>query len=283
MHLDEMKLSRIINRLEELYNKVISSAFDSNIDKEALNEYRESKKELLLYLFDKPIQITDSKHFAEVRKRLQRLTLNGDPFLPDKSFDDEKFNKALNMFKDLLEPEFSSEEIDDLAWKYFYDFFSGQDYVLHKMKSQLLFLQTERLPENFKAFITEIQECFIFQKYIAATVLCRTVLEIAIRDLFKQNKLSSEKSRYWPEIEPFFQKKREENKSFFIEDFDPTLNERMNIMSLVEKFSPYTKEMHEVRTLGNSIVHGNRISNRETCSEMIKKTFLLIHHLYEVN
>ena len=146
----------------------------------------------------------------------------------------------------------------------FYSWFSGEEYVREKMKSQLLFLQTERLPENFKSFVREIQECFIFQKYIVASVLCRTVLEIAIRDLFDKNELKSENSKYG-------------------EDFDLTLYKRMNIMSLVKKFSPYSKAMHDARTDGNSLIHGNRTVDWDTCADMIKKTFFLIHHLYEVN
>tara|TARA_R110000868_G_scaffold306734_3_gene568095 strand:- start:24389 stop:25240 length:852 start_codon:yes stop_codon:yes gene_type:complete len=283
MQLDVIKLSQMIDKMEEYFGSIFSTENDELEIEQALTKYVQAKKDLLLYLFDKPIQITDTKHFAEVRKRLQRLALNGDPFLPDKIEGDSKFNDTLAKFNGFLDPEFSINEVQQLASDEFYSWFSGEDYVINKIKSQLLFLQTERLPQHFKDFVTEIQDCYNFQKYIAASVLCRTVLEITIRDLFNQNKLSNTSSKYWTEIESFYEKKRVENKNFYIETFDPTLNERIIIISLVTKFSAYSNEMHEVRIMGNSIVHGNRTANRETCTELIKKTFFLIHHLYEVN
>ncbi len=257
MHLDVIKISRIISRMEELYNRILTSTFDGEMDKEAVHEYKETKKELLLYLFDKPIQTTDSKYFADVRKRLQRLTLNGDPFIPDRSFDDESLNKTLKIFKDLLDPEFSFDELSKIASDHFYSWFCGEDYVENKLRSQILFLQTERLPEHFKAFVTEIQDCYNFQQYIAATVLCRTILEIAVKDLFQSNNLSGGKRL--------------------------TLFQRMEKLSYLPKFALYKPDMDDVRELGNSIIHGEETANRETSTEMIKKTFFLIHHLYEVN
>ncbi len=283
MHLDVIKLSRIINQLEELFRKILTGLIEDEFNTQALGDYLRLKKELLIYLFDKPIQITDSKNFAGVRERLQRLTLNGDPFLPDNLNQKKIENNEGFDFTKIFEPEFTFNEVEELASSKFYSWFSGEEYVINKMKSQILFLQTERLPENFQSFIREIQECYVFQNYIAAFVLCRTVTDIAIRDLFDRNKLQSDHSKYWDDIKGYYEKKRENNNHFTIEDFVPNLFERMNIMGLVPKFSLYKNEMHEVRSMGNSIIHGNSVPNHETCTEMIKKTFFLIHHLYEVN
>lgn len=269
--------------MEELYNKVISSAFDGNMDTEALEDYRQAKKDLLLLLYQEPIHTTDSKHFAEVRNKLQHLTLNGDPFLPEHHENSPDLNKALDLFKDLLEPDITFDEVGELASEQFYSWFSGEDYVINKIKGQLLFLQTERLPEHFKSFVREVQECYIFEQFIAAFALCRTITDLAINDLFDSNNLKSRNSEYWNDIQPFYEEKENKIKDFTIEKFVPTLHQRMVVMSLVPKFQPFEDDMHQVRSLGNSIVHGNRVANRATCTEMIKKTFFLIHHLYEVN
>lgn len=284
MHLDVIRLKQKIDRLEELFYQIIEGLSKESIDNEVVAKYKQLKKEILLSLFEAPVHKTESKHFADVRKTLQRLTLSGDPFLPERDEVEVEFKEVTSaLYKD-LDIELAQEEYDDLGQEYFYSWFSGEAYAEALLKSQLLILRSERLPEELNHFADEIRSCYAFQNYTAAYALCRTLFEIAVRDLFVSNGLHVNGSKYSEYTWQYLRDKNKKgNKITTIDDFDPKLFDRIEILLMLPKFAHFNNEMHEVRELGNSIVHANRRGTKKTATKMIQLTFQTIHNLYEEN
>lgn len=175
-----------------------------------------------------------------------------------------------------------SNEIDQLASDEFYSWFSGEDYVRDKIKGQLLILQSERLPQFLSDYVGEIRECFTFQQYIAAFVLCRTVFEIAARDLTQKRRLLKEGSKNWDYVKDYVEQQLEKNNRT-LEKYVPTLEVYIDLLSLVPSFENFKQEMHELRIEGNRVVHANKTVVRSECQKMVKDTFWLIHKLYEAS
>ena len=285
MHLDIIKLKNKIDTLEELYHSVIEKLRlgDSEHYSKAVKEYTDLKKELLLQLYEKPIHLADTQHFSDVRKLLQRLTLHGDPFIPDKKSFGENFNEIIDALNLDLSIKFEWKEIENIASKEFHSWFSGEEYVMAMFKSQMLILKAGRLPKFLNGFVNQIRISFAFQLYSASYALCRTILEIAVRDLYESNKLHKYDTEHAKHTVEYFKEKNKDNKKATIDKFDPDLYDRIEILSKLSQFSEFKGKMHDVRMDANSLIHANRMANAEEAKHMIQNTFGLIHNLYEAN
>jgi len=92
----------------------------------------------------------------------------------------------LDMFEKLLKNdldfnELTDEEIQSLE-SHFYSFFSGYDYVRNLFTIQSLIININ-IPKNLVILVDEVRKCFAFEQYNAANSLCRTILEISMRDV----------------------------------------------------------------------------------------------------
>lgn len=285
MQLNVIHFKQKIDRLEELYAEVTENLFNKKHEaySKSLFEYTELKKEILLSLFEVPIHKTDTKYFGDLRKSLQRLTLNGDPFLPDKNKIGAEFREIIEALYFDLDIKLTNQEYDKFGHEHFYSWFSGGEYAKALIKSQLLFLKAERVPKELIDFAKEIRSCFAFQRYIASYALCRTLFEIAVRGIFESNKLHRYETEFAKPTIKYFNEKVKSKERSTIDEFDPSLFDRIEILIMLTKFKNLKNDLHEVRTLGNSIIHENRTANKDTATEMIQKTFNLIHNLYEAN
>ena len=281
MQLNAIQLKHKIDRLEELFSKVIEEIFSDDSDSTpSIDAYKDLKKDILLSLFENPIHIMDSKYFYDVRKNLQKLTLNGDPFLPEIENVDEKKAEGIAMIKKLLDVELTSEEYKKYGEEHFYSYFSGEEYAENLIKSQLLILRAGKVPKELGHFANEIRSCYAFQNYTAAFTLCRTLLEISVVNIYDLNKLNLYDTKF---AEPTIEYFNSKNRGSTIENYVPDLFDRIKILAKLPKFEKLESQLHDVRILGNSIVHGNRIATWKSSTKMIQKTFNLVHNLYEVN
>jgi len=238
MQLNVIHFKQKIDRLEELYAEVIENIFNKKDEaySKSLFEYTELKKEILLSLFEVPIHKTDTKYFGDLRKSLQKLTLNGDPFLPDKNKIGAEFKEVIEALYFDLEIKLTNQEYDKLGHDHFYSWFSGEEYAEALIKSQLLFLKTESVPKELSDFAKEIRSCFAFQRYIASYALCRTLFEIAVRGIFESNKLHLYETKFAkPTIEYFNEKIKSHNQAT-VDEFDPNLFDRIEILIKLSKF-----------------------------------------------
>lgn len=76
------------------------------------------------------------------------------------------------------------DESDKVVSDEFYASFSGGEYVENKMLAGSIIVQLAQAPEHLERVVSEIRECFAYQRYMAVAVLCRTAIEIVLRDIY---------------------------------------------------------------------------------------------------
>ncbi|MGM0586923.1 MAG: hypothetical protein ACQETE_00770 [Bacteroidota bacterium] len=299
-------LSSNMDKLETIFAKIIDGLFqdlesiDHKTSKKELDrlskEYRGLKKRILLTLFEQPIHKIDSPYLSDIRKKLQKLTIDGDPFIP-KSL--KKDNVGKHIF-DLLEVQFS---MDDLAQKHYYPSHSPLDYMESMIKSNLIFIKHDQIPDKLKKYVQEIRECIAMENTLAAISLLRTTIEIAIANIAKMNGLddmtnptSKEVSDFWLDYKNDIE--NDSNSKFLITEADAnelSLGKLQELIYKLDKFKPLNDELFQIRKVTNAIIHGNerpvRIKGQNgkerfinmTNKELLDRSFQVIHELYEAN
>lgn len=279
--LDIIYFNRKVNELERLYRKIINQIFDENLDGQLVHDYRETKKKLFFQLISSTIHLSNTTQFAEVRKALQKLTPSDDPNIPNSKKFDESIRMFLDSLKSDLQFQFTPTEYDQLTDEFFYSWFSPDDFIDRLFSIQLLFLKTDKFPQEMYRIADEIRNCYAFHQTTAGFALCRTLFEIAIKDVYKKNNLHKPNSSCFSIVYDYIDSSGV--KINRIENFNPTLSQRIEILTRLSKFSDIKQQLDNVRLLGNEIIHGDYIANDSLALEMIQKTFQVIQDIYERN
>lgn len=292
-------LQKRIETLEELYPKItrgLVQIFENsdepkqkmaNSDEfnDMVYKYRDTKGKILMDLMNESVFRIENEYLAQLRKKLQKLTIHGDPNIPDEFLDDD--HEALRrLLLDLLKPEIPDSKIEELALDYRMSF-SEYDYVYNKMRANLLVIKAGTIPESLERYIDEIRECLALWRHLAATILLRTSLEISIQDLCQQNGLDDkDDTNLWNQKLDFWEDRLREEKIDSRLEWDLnriTLENQINLLGLMDKFSPHLTESHELRIELNKIVHNEIDLDRKVSIDLTHRTFQLIHELYEAN
>ena len=153
-----------------------------------------------------------------------------------------------------------------LIFDEFYIWFGPYEYVEKLYNIGSLILAVGHLPKHLSSFVDEARQCYAFHQYAAVYSLCRTMLEICVRDL---------SIKY--EIIPgdTYKVKYQRNKK----------SDLINLIDqLCDKIHPlgkYRDQLHNVRMKGNNIVHGNRTVPAAEEEQILRDTLSVIHNLYE--
>lgn len=285
-------LQKRLERLEELFPKVIQELAtysnennNEDIKFDTLYEYKRIKTDILLDLKDESVFSIENKYLKQVREKLQRLSIYGDPNLSDEILEILSEKDRFQLFR-LLGPELSSKKEDELLDE-FHSWYSGYDYTWNKLHTNLLIIKAGVFPASLERFVSEIRECLAFNRYLAAAALLRTTLEIAIEDLCKINHLDdlrdttnwNEKSTFWQNM---IRKERVESLDKISLDL-VTLQYQIDLLCLIDKFKSLQNECHEVRKVTNQLIHGKLTLGKPEAMKLTHRTFQLIHQLYEVN
>lgn len=285
-------LQKRLNRLEELFPKVIEEIFKSNYDEndsdlefKNLLEYKRIKTDILLDLKDENVFSIENKYLKQLREKLQRLSIYGDPNFPVDVLEEMDRQSRFRILQ-LLGPELSSKKEDELLDE-FHSWYSGYDYTWNKLHTNLLIIKAGVFPSSLTRFVNEIRECLAFNRYLAAAALLRTTLEIAVEDLCKINHLDDlSDASHWNEKSTFWDNMIRKEK---VESLDKisldrvTLQYQIDLLCLIDKFKPLQNECHEVRKVTNQLIHGKLTLGKPEAMTLTHRTFQLIHELYEVN
>lgn len=224
-------------------------AFLTNIE-----TYRNTKDEIKKYILQHPVlEIEDS----EARKTI--ITICNGEDLP--------LEKALcaSAVGDFLKEDFDDLELNEIGSDVFYSWFSHYEYIKGLLKIGSLVLAGGKIPRNLETFADEARSSYVFQLYHASYSVCRTLLEVAIKDLCIENN-----------ILPSDTKK--------IKRLDNRKTSLVNLISelcFLPKFSPFLKRLEKIKKKTNFVVHGNGKVSEKEAYETIKETFTLVQDLYE--
>jgi hypothetical protein len=292
-------LQKRIETLEELYPKITSwfvqvleeqeeqnkKAPESDEFNKLVYKYRETKGKILLDLMDESVFSIENEFLASLRKKLQKLTIHGDPNIPDKFLDGDH-DAVKKLLLDLLKPEIPHEKHRELADE-FNDTYSGYNYIYNKARTNLLIIKAGTIPESLERYIDEIRECLALWKYLAASTLLRTTLEISVQDLCHKNNLDNKtETNLWNQKLDFWDDRLREEKIAKRDEWDLdkiTLFDQIELLCIMDKFIPIQDECHALRKRTNKAIHNEINIDKQLAMELSHRTFQLIHELYEAN
>jgi hypothetical protein len=248
-------------RLKELNKLIIKAVATWDIDQlgKYIVEYNETKKQIRTYSFEHPLINLKDITSADARVIIQKIA-SGESLSVEKSIMGGKI-------EEFLKGELDEDEIDKIGSELFYSWFSHHEYVVSLYEIGSLTLSCGSIPAHLSVFVNEARHCYTFQQYNAVFSLCRTVLEICIKDLAVVNGILSADSHNVRQM------------SSRVPDLYDLINQ------LCDKFGErgnVRKQLHKVRTKTNYIIHGNRVVKRDEAKEVLRETLSAIHQLFEL-
>jgi len=244
-----------LKELDKLIIKAIANMEVKQLSKHIV-EFRDLRKQVQSYVLEHPVisfQYTGEPDFLTT---IQKIT-SGEPLQVDRVLSDSSF----------LRGELDEVDIDELGSDLFYSWFSHVEYIEGLLEIGALVISCGDIPANLSQFVYEARDCYAFQQYNAVFSLCRTILEVCIKDLSVTYKIIPSDSANVRQI-----------KSRSLE-----LNELINQLCDKNKiFRGVRNQLHKIRRETNFIIHGNRIVKKQEAKDMLKDTLSVIHKLYEI-
>ena len=257
-----------VHHLENLFNEVLDAAIEENNISKAhkrLKEYQRVRQEIRLSLIQRSVNALPDINDKRVREHLQRISLGED--LPN------EFVRGL--FQDHLDVE----SLEDLSSKLLYSWFDPYDYIEGLYDLGSLVLGDKNAPAYLEELVDELRHCFVFQQYNATHALCRTVLEISLRDVFEKQGLNNPNSDNYL----FLERRLGHSKtSRFLDNPDPPLAQMIGMLCVLPTFRRLKRSLRDIVNRCNAQIHGFRRVRKEEAELTLRDTILAVHALYEV-
>lgn len=255
--MDEAKLKRQLNELSELLEKIIWILFEKKeVDgeyTELLQSYKQQKAEVLFELTKsyKIPRISD----PVLRRELQDFLKHGDRIIyAAKKSTDQTLRNFAKVMGDQLKPEFDPNRLDDLASDHFYSWYSGTNYVERMIETGTIVIKNIDFPEKLESLINELRQCLIFENYLAAGIILRTIVEVAVDDIL--------------------------NQKFQDQKFD-TLEKKLAYLEGRSVFIRPASILNAFRKQMNEFVHGDRLINKKYVKGHVDVVLENLEKMYE--
>lgn len=181
----ERDLTQSALRLREVNRLAIKTAIEGSVKGllKLLDEFRGIKKTLKIGLIDTAISKIENKE----AQRIMNQIVGEHVFEADKIIADLEGLSGNKYNVNELDPE----ETEQLESDLFYSWFSGYEYISGLYEIGAIILGVS-VPKILVDFVSEARSCFAFQQYNALYSLCRTIIEVAVRDICKRKKFIQE-------------------------------------------------------------------------------------------
>lgn len=193
---------------------------------------------------------------------------------------DQDVRDELDSLLSLSSEYHDDHELDKLADYEFYSWFSPDAYIESLRSVGALVIKTDSLPEHFDRITATIKESFAFQQYLAVAVLCRTALEVALRDLYKKLGFTSKRTPENIIAKEHFSKIRKATGKTYPNQFNPEPRDLRQLICKLEEYQEYEEELDKLYGELSRVVHGNKIVKRKEAEKFIQEVYWLIHDLY---
>ena len=257
-----------VHHLEDLFNEVLDAAIEENDIRKAhkrLKEYQRVRQEIRLSLIQRSVNALPEIDDKKIREHLQRISLGED--LPN------EFVRGL--FQDQLDVD----RIEDLSSKMLYSWFDPYEYIEGLYDIGSLVLGDGNIPTYLEELVDELRHCFVFQQYNATHALCRTVLEISIRDVYEKQGLTDPNSDNYLLLE---RRLGHSKTSRFLDNPDPPMAQMIGMLCVLPAFRSLKKPLRNIVNRCNAQIHGFRKVSRAEAEETLRDTILAVHALYEL-
>jgi hypothetical protein len=246
---------------------------------------------------DHPIQdlqtILNVEHFQKLNEKRNRIVIqaylaNTNLSPKDSTLDEiaedaientpEETKEKINLMNSIERPDIDEEE--KLADSHLFDWFGPYEYVEALSSAGAILVKSESLPDNFENVTSTVKKCYAFQQYLAVTVLCRTALEIALRDLYMKLGFKKKGSPEYGIAKQYFDDIREKTGKTYINEFKPSpVNLRYLICKLPE-YEGFYDDLDKLYSDLSRIIHGSRVINKDRAESYMRKTYWIIHEMY---
>jgi hypothetical protein len=259
-------------RLQELPELIIESALGEKYEEinALFKEYRNVKKEIKLAFLDKPAEMIPDLENQEHRRILQDVLLGKK--LPFES------KMQGTIFEKMLDDDLDDRELGGYADDYFS---RGYAYVDGLYRVGALIVGIGSLPDNLTAFLYEMRECYAFEQYRAVCSLCRTVLELSIKDIYLLEGFEDEDSDVHQIAEHYFDEKYKDKTYKTVENYNISLSDARNVICKLPEFKGFYWRIRNLQEELNRVVHGRTALDRRETEEVVKETLEIVHELYE--
>jgi len=263
----ESKLVKNALKLKEIEKLAVGVLLDREWNpkrlRELFNEHNNLKKEIKVALIDFPVaKIRDRR----AQKILQKISA-GEPLPTDERqikiyehLSGEKFNV------DDLDVGLDNDEAGELGMSRLYEWWSHYEYIegLYEIGSLIMGIT---VPAELERLVNEARHCYAFQQYMAVYSLCRTILEVSIRDIAFKRRLIRE----------------DEGNVAYLESrrlVGVRVKERDLIRMITQKNSRLRDRINEIYTQTSILIHGRKPKDLGGPKEVFKETLSCIHDLY---
>ncbi len=194
----------------------------------------------------------------EAKSVLQKIN-SGELFFADlviRSLEEatrKKFNLEMTDWNELY--EIASNEL--FSW------FGPADYIQRLIEIGVLVIDIV-VPKELEVLVEEARRCFAFERYIAVYSICRTILEVSIRDIC----LRIGKIQVIDDRKQFYEKYRPGKLIRLVSNGNFQMEERI-------------KDLYYDRL--SSIVHGLELSTSSGVQSTFKETMMVVQELYQNN
>jgi hypothetical protein len=266
-------------RIEREFPEALLLAFDKKqhgpLGKLA-EEYCEIKRLIKEYFLDSPAALLPDDDSRSLRTTIQKILLGKK--LP--------LEEALvgTPLERLFGDEHTFDELDELAANHFFSWFSQYEYVNGLLEVGALIARIDATPDELDCFLQEMRRSYAFQQYLAVCVLCRTVIEIALRHLCQlEGYFDPEHQNYAITRAYLDRKAREQERDFRIpEDYQMQPADLRALLARSNHFVRFREPIADLYVDLSRIVHGNRTVSKIQALGFAQGTLKLLHDLYEV-
>jgi len=231
--MDQVKLKNDLIELSSMSLELLSILLKSEDGdyKSILTQYKNKRADFLLEI-NKDLEILKIAD-PVLRKELKDYLKNGAELIHlAKSSQDHSVRDFGKVLENQFKPEFEQKRLSELEFELFYDKYDPTNYVYDFIETGTIVIKHLDFPDKLQDLIIELRECIILKLHIAAGIMLRTIIDVAIDDIMKKN---------FPE----------ENHTYLAKNIG-FLKNRPKFSSHASTISLYLKDLNE-------LVHGKRL------------------------
>lgn len=172
--------------------------------------------------------------------------------------------------------------IEDLVDEYLYSWFGPYQYIEDLRNAGAVLINSQKTPDNITHVISTIKSCYAFQQHLAVIVLCRTALEIALRDLYLKLGFAKKGSPTNSIAYNYFVERRQNKRKKYANEYDPSPEDLRNLICRLPEYQDFEEDLRELYSKLSRVIHGSadNASGKDRSEKFMKETFWLIHDLY---
>lgn len=261
------RVVRKARRLIELGPLIVRAIIEWRTDEWAryFSEFADIKTQLQKALtIERSLLNLPGSALADVRAVLKKIAA-GEPLPVEQAL-------SGGPLKNALPGPLTEDDFEELGRESLYSWLSHVEYAEGLYRAGALVVACGEVPKNLERFAEEARQSFAFQQYNAVCALCRTMFEIALRDIAISYDIIP---RDTGKVTHLAARGRKPH--------GPDLNDMIQQITEHSDLRHLRTLLHGIRQATNAVVHGSQSVSENEALRILKETLSGIHRLYEAH